>query len=364
MQCGNNPNGQFLLQQDLDGKYGYKFSEKIKICVQQNVCEQFIVICHCFFLVFFSAVDKITPCYAYYDMTRDEYMDLSQYAQFEMWLRVRNTLITEYYRQRKYMLLPNAFSFIEFGENIIARRRESHRVAAYLYTKLRDRYQHNPECRISQFKFAIETPSDGTKRDLEFMNIRMTPMHPSSKLRTPLSLRSMAAAKFIPRLPKLPLFLLHELYMIFHGSGIVVKCGKPAFRSVFRFQDIVLAFIHGALHLPFVEYLCVLNEIVIDPQPYCVLCAHLMFAHIDESMFGESTILAFILMTRFGTSIYEQKTHFSNCMDVPARRVDVVNMGGGNNNNDNNARDEDDDDESDTDDAEDEGIDDITQYVW
>lgn len=113
----------------------------------------------------------------------------------------------------------------------------------------------------------------------------------------------------VRHLKSFDLVQLTSLYFANVTSDITFKCGLAVTRRVYRYQDIILAFIFSHVGIPYPEI--DINEAMVNPSIYCQRCSLSLFERMTSNQHCE--LCHFTRMARFHTSLFELPLHFYEC---------------------------------------------------
>lgn len=145
-------------------------------------------------------------------------------------------------------------------------------------------------------------------RDLPYLSSFMSPYEVLGKSFTSDEMYAIHTVQTLHEFDLPALELLRGKYI---GSNIKIKFGPNVDRKVFRFQDIIQAYICMRTN-SYYQLKIDFNELLMRPIPYCRFCAYTLFAGLISS--GHCDICAFSCMTRFHTPIFELSAHYDNCI--------------------------------------------------
>lgn len=210
---------------------------------------------------------------------------------------------------RYYEHYPGFIECFLFEENYAAEHIERFTDARSAYLSLQ-RYSHDygQALRCERLPFTIDH-SDQTARDLPFFNAKPIPI--VQELYSPFSALEIASADLIGTLSTTNLVTLDGMFYNFRERGLKVKCGLNGFRKVYRFEDLILAYIFDAVGEFNTGGFINLDEILINPKPYCRQCQLRAFPELRSE--GHCNACAFTKATRFSSTIFEMPGHLNGC---------------------------------------------------
>lgn len=208
-----------------------------------------------------------------------------------------------------YTHFPNFVECFLFEENFTAEHMEHFADAKRAYNSLQ-RFSHDygRAFQCERVPFTIDH-SDQTARDMPFFNAKPVPV--IQEMYAPFSALEIASADMIQTLGTTDLVSLDTMFYNFRERGLKVKCGLNGFRRVYRFEDVILAYIFDAVGEFNIGGFIDLDDILINPKPYCRQSQLRMFPMIESK--GHCELCAFSKATRLSSSIFEMPGHLDGC---------------------------------------------------
>lgn len=212
-----------------------------------------------------------------------------------------------FWSQGLYEMLSEFVSFVEIEENLAARHIEKPYEARDHYKILRSDRQPKTGFKCKNLQFSIKICKFQYRRGYDYLNEITMKFRADRK---PFTVKEMTAAMSVKSLNTFDLITLNRLYHEHRGDNLKIRCGPNGFRRVFRYEDIIMAFIFQMIEKPIESGICP-EDVQIDPVPYCRQCQ----LHIFRSMSPHfcCNVCEFVKNTRFSSSIFEMEEHFAWC---------------------------------------------------
>lgn len=212
-----------------------------------------------------------------------------------------------FWSQGLRILMAEFTSFVEIEENFAARYIEKHYEARDYFKKLRATRQTEKQIVCKNLPFAIQVYKFQHRQGYGYLDSISMKHREDCK---PFTVKEMTAANSVKYLINFDLITLNRLYHEHRGDNLKIRCGPNGFRRAYRYEDIIMAFIFNVIEKP-IEFGICLDDVQIDPAPYCRQCQLRLFAWMSQIFCCD--LCEFVKNTRFSTSIFEIEEHFSCC---------------------------------------------------